>query len=61
MTKYVIERYDTFNTKGWPDEPISDDLNDRPIPSNCNNWPNEDYDNGNNVPGTPVDDDLLDN
>ena len=61
MTKDVIERYETFYTKGCPDELIFDDFNDWPIPSNFYNLLNDDYNDGNNVPGTPVDDDLLDN
>ena len=61
MTKDVNEGYETFNNKGWPDELIFDDFNDQPIPSNYYNRPNDDYENGNNVPGTPVDDDLLEN
>ena len=61
MTKDAIEIYGTFNTKRCPDELIFDDFIDQPIPSNYYNLLNDDYDNGNNVPGTPVDDDLLDN
>ena len=61
MTKDAIEIYETFNTKQCPDELIFDDFNDQPIPTNYYNLLNDDYDNGNNVPGTPVDDDLLDN
>ena len=33
MTEDVIERYDTFNTKGCPEDLIFGDFNDQPIPS----------------------------
>ena len=58
MTKYQIERYDTFNTKGCHDEKIFGDLNCQPIPSYYYNILNDDDDNVNNVPGTPFDDAL---
>ena len=61
MTKYVIERYDTFNSKGCPDELIYGEFNDQPIPSNYYNFLNDDDDDGNNIPGTPVGDVLPDN
>ena len=32
-TEDVISRYDTFNTKGCPDELIFGNFNDQPIPS----------------------------
>ena len=38
MIEYVIELYDTINTKGWPEELIFGGFNDEPIPSinlNC--------------------------
>ena len=54
----MIERYGTFNTKGCPDEIIFGDFNDQPITSNYYNLLN--YDDVNNVPGTPVDDALSD-
>ena len=37
------------------------DFNDQPIPSNYYNFLNDDDDDVNNVPGTPVDNVLLDN
>ena len=61
MNEDLIECYETFNTKGYPDELIFENFNDQPIPSNYYNFLNDDYDNGNNIPGTPVDDDLQDN
>ena len=54
----MIERYGTFNTKGCPDELILGNFNDQPITSNYYNLLN--YDDVNNVPGTPVDDALPD-
>ena len=33
MTDDVIEQYDTFNTKGFPEDLIFGDFNDQPIPS----------------------------
>ena len=57
MTEYGIKWYDNFNTKGCPDELIFGKLNYQPIPYFLNN----DDDNGNNVPGTPVDNALPDN
>ena len=61
MTKDDIERYGTFNTKGWPGELIFDDFDDQSIPSNYHNLLNDDDNNGNIIPGSPVDDDLPDN
>ena len=40
MPKDVIERYDTFNTKGFPDELIFGEFNDQPIPSEYFNFLN---------------------
>ena len=59
MTKDVIEWYDRFNTKGCPDELIFGNFSDQPIPSNYHNFLKYDDDDGNNFPGTPVDNDLL--
>ena len=61
MTKDVIERYDTFSTKGCPYEIIFGDFNDQPISSDYYNFLNDGGDYGNNFPGTPVDDALPDN
>ena len=56
-----MERYDNFNTKGCTDKLIIGNLNDQPIPSNYYNLLNDDYGDGNNIFGTPVDDNLPDN
>ena len=56
MTKDLIERYNKFNTKLCSDELIFGYFNDQPIPSNYYNFLNDDNDDGNNIPGTPVDD-----
>ena len=61
MIEDVLERYATYNTKGFPDELISGGFNDKTIPSYYYNiLNNEDY-KGNNILGTPVENDLLDN
>ena len=56
-----IEHYETFKTKGCPDEQIFGYFNDQPIPSYYYNFLNYDNNYGNNNPGTPIDDDLLEN
>ena len=56
MTDDAIERYDTFNTKGCPEDLIFGDFSDQPIPSTYSDLTN-DYD-GN---GTQIDADLTDN
>ena len=56
MTVDVIERYDTFNTKGCPDDPIFGDFNDQPIPSTYSGLPN--YYDGD---GTQLEVALMDN
>ena len=58
MTEDVIEWYDTFNTKGYPDELIFGDFNDQPIPSKFYTLLNDDDYDGNNIPGTPIEDSL---
>ena len=60
MNKYVNERYDTFNTKGSPDEIIFGDFHDQPIPYDYYNILNDD-DDDNNFPGTPFEDALMEN
>ena len=55
MTEDLIELYETFNTKLCLDELIFGNFNDQPIPSDYYNLLNDDSDNGNNIPGTPVD------
>ena len=59
MTEDVIEKYDTFNTKGCPDELIFDEFNDQSIPSNYCNFLNDDYDSVNHFTRNPVYDALL--
>ena len=61
MTEDDIERHDTFNTKGFPDELIPGKFNYQPIPPDYYNLLNDDDNNGNNTPGTPVENALLDN
>ena len=61
MTEDIIERYDTFNTKGCPDKIIFGDFNYQLIPSDYYNFLNDYNDNGNNIPGTHVDDFLPEN
>ena len=60
MTEDVIEQYDTFNTKGCPDELIFGGFNDQPIPYDYYNFLNYYDDGGNNIPGTHIDNALLD-
>ena len=55
-TEDVIERYDTFNTKGCPEDLIFSDFNDQPIPSTYSDIIN-DYDDY----GTQIDAALIDN
>ena len=55
MTEDVIEIYDTFNTKGCPEDLIFCDFNDQPIPSTYSDLTN-DYDND----GTQIDAALTD-
>ena len=56
MTEDVIERYDTFNTKGCPEDLIFVEFNDQPIPSTyCDLTNDYDYD------GTQIDAALADN
>ena len=61
MTKDLIECYDNLNTRGCSDELIFGDSNEQPIPFDYYNFLNDDDENGNNIPGTLVDNDFLDN
>ena len=61
MYKYLIEWYDTFNTKWCPDKPIFGYFNNQTITFSYYNFLNYDDENGNNIPGAPVEDSLLDN
>ena len=56
MTEDAIERYDTFNTKGCPEDLIFCDFNDQPIPSTYSDITN-DYDDD----VTQIDAALTDN
>ena len=56
MNEDVIEQYDTFNSKGFPEDLIFGDFNDQPIPSTYSDLTN-DYDND----GTQIDAALTDN
>ena len=56
MPDDVIEKYETFNTKGCPEELIYGEFNDQPIPSTYSDLTNDyDYD------GTQIDADLTEN
>ena len=45
MTEDVIERYDTFNAKNFPEDLISGDFNDQTTPSTYSDLTNDyDYD-----------------
>ena len=57
----MIERYGNLNNKGCPDEIIFGDFNDQPIPYNYYNILNYYDDYGNNITGTPIENELLDN
>ena len=61
MNEYVIKLYETLNTKVCPDELISGDFNEQPIPYDYYNFLNDDDNDGNNFTGTPVDGTLMDN
>ena len=58
MSKDLIEQYDTFKTKWCTDELIFGDFNDQQIPSDYYNFLNNDYDDGNNITVTPIENDL---
>ena len=49
MTEDVIERYNTFNTKGCLEELIFGDFNDQPIPSTYSDLTNDYEDYGNQI------------
>ena len=48
MTADVIEIYDTFNTKEFPEELILGNFNGQPIPKYYYNFLNNENDDGNN-------------
>ena len=49
MTEDVIERYETFNTKGCLEDLIFSDFNDQPIPSTYSDLTNYYDDNGTQI------------
>ena len=49
MTEDVIEQYDTFNTKGCPEDLIFGDFNDQPIPSTYSDITNDYDDDGTQI------------
>ena len=49
MTEDVIERYDTFNTKGCPEDLIFGDLNDKPTPPTYYDLTNDYDDDGTEI------------
>ena len=57
----MIEWYNAFNTKGFPDELAFGDFNDRPIPYYYYNLLNDEDEDCNNIPGSPIENVLLDN
>ena len=61
MAEDVIERYGIFDTKVYLDELIFGHFNEQPIPYNYYNILNNDNEDGNNIPDTPVDNGILDN
>ena len=54
----MIERYDTFNTKGCPDKLLFGDFHDQPIPPKYYDFLNDENDGNNNILITTVDDSL---
>ena len=61
MTEDVIEFYDTFNSKGFPNELLFGGFCDQPIPPVYFDFLNENNDENNINIGTPVNDVFLDN
>ena len=59
MNEYVIECYDTLNTKGFTDKLIIGYFNDQPIPYNYYNFLNDNNGDDNNIIDTTVEDALL--
>ena len=50
----MIERYDNFNTKGFPDELHFGGIHGQTIPPDYYDLLNDNDDYNNNIPGTPV-------
>ena len=61
MTKDVIEHYDTLKAKWCPYELLFGNFNDQPFPPGYYEFLNKNNENGNNNPGTTVDDVFPDN
>ena len=59
MTEDFIERYDTFKTKGCPEELIFGDFNDKPIPSTYSDLTNYYYDNGTQIDAALTDNEVV--
>ena len=55
MTEDVIEQYNTFNTKGFPEDLIFGDFNDKPIPSIYSDLTNDYVNNGTQIYTTLID------
>ena len=49
MTEDFIKQYDTFNTKGCPEDLIFGDFNDQPIPSTYSDLTNDYDDDGTQI------------
>ena len=49
MTEYVIEKYDTFNTNGSPEELVFCGFHNQPIPYNYSDLTNNYDDNGTSI------------
>ena len=56
MVQDIIERYDTFNDKGFPNELLFGDFFYQPIPPGYYEFLNDNDGYYNNTPGTPIDD-----
>ena len=55
MTEDVIEQYDTFNTKGCPEDLIFGDFNDQTIPSTYSDITNYYYNDGTQIDAAVTD------
>ena len=60
MTEDVIERYDTFNTKVFPEDLIFGDFNDQPIPSTYSDLTNNYDDDGTQIEAALTDNEVVD-
>ena len=60
MTEDVIEQYDTFNTKGCPEDLIFGDFNDQPIPSTYSDLTNDYADDGTQIDASLTDNEIVD-